>query len=157
MRCLWSDPVITAAANGNSMAIQISNSVALADNELEWQFIRASGAGGQHVNKVSTAAQLIFDINASSLPQFYKDKLLAKSDHRITQSGKIIIKCQQSRSQEMNREQALAQFIALVQSAARVAKKRIATKATYSSQQRRLESKKQRGATKALRQGKPQG
>ena len=135
------------------MAIHISNSVLLNDNELEWQFIRSSG--GQHVNKVSTAAQLIFDINASSLPQFYKDKLLAKSDHRITQSGKIIIKCQQSRSQEMNREQALAQFIELVQSAGRVAKKRIATKATYGSQQRRLEHKKQRGATKALRQQKP--
>ena len=100
--------------------------------------------------------QLIFDINASSLPAFYKERLLARADHRITQSGKIIIKCQQSRSQEMNREQALAQFIELVQSAARVAKKRVATKATYGSQQRRLEHKKQRGATKALRQGKPQ-
>lgn len=137
------------------MAILISNSVSLNDSELEWQFIRASGAGGQHVNKVSTAAQLIFDIRASSLPDFYKSRLLAKADHRITQSGKIIIKCQQSRSQEMNREQALAQFIALVQSVSQVAKKRIATKATYGSQQRRLDSKKQRGATKALRQQKP--
>ena len=155
-RRLWSDRSISAATYSDSMAIQISGNVVLNDNELEWQFIRSSGAGGQHVNKVSTAAQLIFDINASSLPQFYKDKLLAKSDHRITQSGKIIIKCQQSRSQEMNREQALAQFIELVQSAARVAKKRVATKATYGSQQRRLEHKKQRGATKALRQGKPQ-
>lgn len=137
------------------MAILISNSVSLNDSELEWQFIRASGAGGQHVNKVSTAAQLIFDIRASSLPDVYKSRLLAKADHRITQSGKIIIKCQQSRSQEMNREQALAQFIALVQSVSQVAKKRIATKATYGSQQRRLDSKKQRGATKALRQQKP--
>mgnify|MGYP006205051759 FL=1 len=137
------------------MPIQISNNVQLADNELEWQFIRSSGAGGQHVNKVSTAAQLIFDINASSLPAFYKERLLARADHRITQSGKIIIKCQQSRSQDMNREQALAQFVELVQSAAKVAKKRVATKATYGSQQRRLEKKKQRGATKALRQQKP--
>ena len=137
------------------LAIVISNSVSLNDTELEWQFIRASGAGGQHVNKVSTAAQLIFDIRASSLPDFYKSRLLAKADHRITQSGKIIIKCQQSRSQEMNREQALAQFIALVQSVSQMAKKRIATKATYGSQQRRLDSKKQRGATKALRQQKP--
>lgn len=137
------------------MTIQISHAVTLNDNELEWQFIRSSGAGGQHVNKVSTAAQLIFDINASSLPLFYKERLLRKADHRITQSGKIIIKCQQSRSQEMNREQALAQFVELVQSVAKVAKKRIATKATYGSQQRRLEKKKQRGATKAMRQQKP--
>ena len=137
------------------MAIQISNSVVLNDNELEWQFIRSSGAGGQHVNKVSTAAQLIFDINASSLPQFYKDKLLAKSDHRITQSGKIIIKCQQSRSQEMNRETALQQLIELIKSAGVVAKKRHATKPTYGSQQRRLDSKKQRSGTKSLRQQKP--
>lgn len=137
------------------MAIQISNSVQLADNELEWQFIRSSGAGGQHVNKVSTAVQLIFNIAASSLPDFYKHRLLNRADHRITKSGKVIIKCQQSRSQEMNRELALAQFIELVQQVAKVQKKRIATKATYGSQQRRLEGKKQRGATKALRQGKP--
>lgn len=134
------------------MAINISGSVQLMDNELEWQFIRSSGAGGQHVNKVSTAVQLIFDIQASSLPVFYKERLLLKSDHRITKSGKIIIKCQTSRSQEMNREQALTQFVELVQSVARVAKKRIATKATYGSQQRRLEGKKQRSTTKALRQ-----
>lgn len=134
------------------MAISISGSVQLMENELEWQFIRSSGAGGQHVNKVSTAVQLIFDIQASSLPVFYKERLLLKSDHRITKSGKIIIKCQTSRSQEMNREQALTQFIELVQSVARVAKKRIATKATYGSQQRRLESKKQRSTTKMLRQ-----
>lgn len=134
------------------MAINISGSVQLMDNELEWQFIRSSGAGGQHVNKVSTAVQLIFDIQASSLPVFYKERLLLKSDHRITKSGKIIIKCQTSRSQEMNREQALTQFVELVQSVARVAKKRIATKATFGSQQRRLEGKKQRSTTKALRQ-----
>ncbi|KKO47200.1 peptidyl-tRNA hydrolase [Arsukibacterium ikkense] len=137
------------------MAITISNSVNIAENELEWQFIRASGAGGQHVNKVATAVQIIFDINASSLPEFYKQRLLQRSDHRITQSGKVIIKCQQSRSQEMNRELALAQFIELVQSVAKVQKKRVATKPTFGSQQRRLEGKKQRGKTKSLRQSKP--
>lgn len=135
--------------------IIISDKLAVSDDEVEWQFIRASGAGGQHINKVSTAVQLIFDINASSLPERYKQSLLSKSDHRISKSGKIIIKSQQTRSQEMNRELAIQQFIALLQSATVVPKKRIATKATYGSQQRRLEHKKQRGATKALRQAKP--
>ncbi|MGS0727665.1 alternative ribosome rescue aminoacyl-tRNA hydrolase ArfB, partial [Shewanella sp. 0m-11] len=90
--------------------IKISNSVSIQDSELEWQFIRSSGAGGQHLNKVSTAAQLIFDIKSSSLPEYYQQRLLAKADHRITKSGKIIIKCQQSRSQDFNRQTALEQF-----------------------------------------------
>ncbi|MGI5308595.1 alternative ribosome rescue aminoacyl-tRNA hydrolase ArfB [Rheinheimera sp. WS51] len=137
------------------MAIDITNNIQIADNEIDWQFVRASGAGGQHVNKVSTAAHLIFDINASSLPEFYKHRLLEFTDHRISKSGKIIIKCQQSRSQEMNREVALEQFLALIKAATVVAKKRIATKASYGSKQRRLATKKQRGATKALRQNKP--
>ncbi len=102
--------------------IKISNRVQVSENEIEWQFIRSSGAGGQHLNKVSTAAQLIFDIKASSLPDFYKEKLLAKADHRISQSGKIIIKCQQSRSQDANRQTALQQFIELVASVGEVAK-----------------------------------
>lgn len=131
--------------------ITISQRVQLQEQEIEWQFIRSSGAGGQNVNKVSTCAQLIFDIHASSLPEFYKEKLLAKSDHRITQSGKIIIKCQESRSQEANRETALAQFIALVQSVNQVQKKRIPTKATRASQKRRVDTKKQRASTKAMR------
>ncbi|WP_333608163.1 alternative ribosome rescue aminoacyl-tRNA hydrolase ArfB [Arsukibacterium sp.] len=134
--------------------IAISSGIEIAEQELEWQFIRASGAGGQHVNKVSTAAQLIFDIRASSLPAFYKNRLLARADHRITPSGKIIIKCQQSRSQEFNRQQALLQFIELVQAAGVVAKKRYATKPSYGSQQKRLDSKKKRGSTKQLRQTK---
>lgn len=102
--------------------IKISNTVSIQDSELEWQFIRSSGAGGQHLNKVSTAAQLIFDINQSSLPDFYRARLLAKADHRITKSGKIIIKCQQSRSQDFNRQTALEQFITLVASVAVVQK-----------------------------------
>ncbi|MCL2918573.1 alternative ribosome rescue aminoacyl-tRNA hydrolase ArfB [Shewanella litorisediminis] len=131
--------------------ITISQRVQLQDQEIEWQFIRSSGAGGQNVNKVSTCAQLIFDIRASSLPEFYKEKLLARSDHRITPSGKIIIKCQETRSQEANRETALAQFISLVQSVNQVQKKRIPTKATRASQQRRVDTKKQRASTKAMR------
>lgn len=136
--------------------IKISNSVYLQESEIEWQFIRSSGAGGQHLNKVSTAAQLIFDIKASSLPEFYQQKLLAKADHRITKSGKIIIKCQQSRSQDFNRQTALAQFIELVAGVAQVQKKRIATKPTKGSQRRRVDAKKHKGATKALRQNKSQ-
>ncbi|ACJ31256.1 Class I peptide chain release factor [Shewanella piezotolerans WP3] len=134
--------------------IKISNAVSIQDSELEWQFIRSSGAGGQHLNKVSTAAQLIFDIKNSSLPEFYQARLLAKADHRITKSGKIIIKCQQSRSQDFNRQTALEQFIALVASVAAVQKKRIATKPTKGSQRRRMDAKKHKGATKALRQNK---
>jgi len=134
--------------------IKISNNVSLQDNEIEWQFVRSSGAGGQHLNKVSTAAQLIFDIKASSLPEFYQQALLAKADHRITKSGKIIIKCQASRSQDFNRQTALAQFIELVASSTKVQKKRIATKPTKGSQRRRVDAKKKKGATKSLRQNK---
>ncbi|MFQ6370626.1 alternative ribosome rescue aminoacyl-tRNA hydrolase ArfB [Shewanella sp. YIC-542] len=134
--------------------IKISSRVQLPEQELTWQFIRASGAGGQHVNKVSTAAQLIFDIRASSLPEHYQEKLLALSDHRISASGKIIIKCQQSRSQEDNRQQALSQFCELILSVTRVQKKRIATKATRASQRRRVDAKKKRGAVKSMRQQK---
>ncbi|MFT6133411.1 MAG: ribosome-associated protein [Shewanella sp.] len=134
--------------------IQITQRVILQDNEIEWQFVRSSGAGGQHINKVSTAAQLSFDIASSSLPEFYQKKLLEKADHRITKSGKVIIKCQQSRSQDFNRQTALEQFIELVRSVGIVQKARIPTKATKGSQKRRIETKKQRGATKAMRQNK---
>ncbi|QDE32699.1 MULTISPECIES: alternative ribosome rescue aminoacyl-tRNA hydrolase ArfB [Shewanella] len=134
--------------------IQITQRVILQDNEIEWQFVRSSGAGGQNVNKVSTAAQLSFDIASSSLPEFYQQKLLAKADHRITKSGKVIIKCQQSRSQDFNRQTALEQFIELVKSVGIVQKTRIPTRATKGSQTRRIETKKQRGATKAMRQNK---
>ncbi len=134
--------------------INITNRVSIEDNEIEWQFIRSSGAGGQHINKVSTAAQIIFDIRQSSLPEFYQQKLLAKADHRITKSGKIIIKCQQSRSQDFNRQLALEQFIELVKGVGIVQKARIPTKATKGSQRRRVDSKKKRGETKALRSGK---
>ncbi|HCU64670.1 MAG TPA: aminoacyl-tRNA hydrolase [Rheinheimera sp.] len=134
--------------------INITAGISIDEAELDWQAIRASGPGGQHVNKTSTAIQLIFDIRQSSLPEAYKSALLQKADHRITASGKIVIKSQQSRSQEMNREAALMQLIELIKSAGFKPKKRHATKPTYGSQQRRLEGKKQRSVTKSLRQQK---
>lgn len=135
--------------------LHITASTAIDESELDWQAIRASGPGGQHVNKTSTAVQLMFDITKSSLPEYYKTALLQKSDHRITASGKIIIKSQQSRSQEMNKDAALQQLVELIRAAGVVQKKRHATKPTYGSQQRRLEQKKQRSGTKSLRQQKP--
>lgn len=133
------------------MVIEISQRVHIPEQEIEWQFIRSSGSGGQNVNKVATAAQLIFDIERSSLPDFYKARLRQRSDHRITQSGKIIIKCQQTRSQADNRALALEQFVALVQSVNKVQKKRIPTKPGKAAKQRRLNHKKQLGEKKSLR------
>ncbi|CAI8167535.1 alternative ribosome rescue aminoacyl-tRNA hydrolase ArfB [Pseudidiomarina mangrovi] len=129
----------------------ITDQLSIDENELEWQFIRSSGAGGQNVNKVSTAAQLIFDIRASSLPELYQQRLLTKADHRITQSGKIIIKCQESRSQLTNRESALAQFIELLKSVTITRKRRIATRPTKASKERRVQHKKQRSDIKSMR------
>ena len=134
--------------------IIINDHIQLPEDELQWQFIRAGGPGGQHVNKVSSAVQLVLDIRASSLPDVYKNRLLALSDHRISKSGKIIIKCQESRSQSANREMALEQLLALIQSVAVVRKKRIASKPSRAARQRRLDYKKKRGAVKATR-GKP--
>jgi ribosome-associated protein len=131
--------------------INLSHDVQLGDWEVEITAIRSQGAGGQNVNKVSSAIHLRFDINASSMPPFFKERLLALSDQRITKEGVIIIKAQSYRTQEMNREDAVKRLQELINGAVTVQKRRRPTKPTKGSQARRMDSKTKRGQHKALR------
>lgn len=133
------------------MPVIISNNVSIPDDEIDLSAIRAQGSGGQNVNKVSSAIHLRFDIEASSLPAYYKERLLALKDSRINKKDVLIIKAQQFRTQEKNKADALERLQSFVKSVSLVRKSRRATKPSRSSKNKRMDNKKQRGQTKSLR------
>jgi len=135
----------------NQTDLQISKRVRIPLSEIEIKAVRARGPGGQHVNKASTAVQLRFDVKSSSLPDFYKTRLLGRPDRRINSDGVVVIKAQGFRSQDKNREAALERLRALVQDAGRIRKKRLPTRPTRHAREKRLKEKNRRGRAKTLR------
>ena len=131
--------------------LKISNTVSIPENEIEISAIRSQGAGGQNVNKVSSAIHLRFDIMASSLPELYKNRLIASKDKRITKEGVIVIKAQQFRSQEKNRIDALERLQDVIKSVFISIRRRIATKPSKSANRTRMDKKQERGKLKVLR------
>ena len=131
--------------------LQVSSRVSIPLREIQLQAIRSQGAGGQNVNKVSTAVHLFFDIRASSLPEVYKERLLKMNDRRISPAGTVIIKSQEARSQETNREKALQRLKELIKEAMEVRRSRRATAPTRGSKERRLQAKETRSKTKNFR------
>ena len=137
--------------NDISDPLFISRAVQIPFTEIDMSAIRAQGAGGQNVNKVSSAIHLRFDVRASSLPDFYKERLLALKDQRLTRDGVIVIKAQQFRTQEQNREDALQRLQQLIQSVTKVQAKRIATNPSRSAKRKRMDKKTRRGNIKSMR------